>query len=105
MTEPVVISSESMNDSKPVNLLDQKRRNTSQRMGSYETEAERHRLRDLHCRHAPCGIPLWTEYRCERAQPEQTGGSAMGLTEPGWKSDIEKQIFLSGWKRPEGVNI
>ena len=29
----------------------------------------------------------------------------MELTEPGWKSDIEKQIFLSGWKRPEGVNI
>lgn len=27
------------------------------------------------------------------------------LTEPGWKSDMEKQIFLSGWNRPEGVNI
>ena len=26
-------------------------------------------------------------------------------TVPGWKSDIEKQIFLSGWKRPEGVSI
>lgn len=28
-----------------------------------------------------------------------------GFHEPGWKSDIEKQIFLSGWKRPEGVSI
>ncbi len=27
------------------------------------------------------------------------------LTEPGWKSDMEKQIFLSGCNRPEGVNI
>lgn len=27
------------------------------------------------------------------------------LTVPGWKSDIEKQIFRSGWKRPEGVSI
>jgi hypothetical protein len=26
-------------------------------------------------------------------------------TDPGWKSDIEKQIFLPGWKRPEGVSI
>ena len=26
-------------------------------------------------------------------------------TDPGWKSDIEKQILLSGWKRPLGVNI
>ena len=25
--------------------------------------------------------------------------------EPGWKSDMEKQIFLSGWKRPDGVYI
>jgi hypothetical protein len=29
----------------------------------------------------------------------------MMLTVPGWKSDIEKQIFLSIWKRPDGVNI
>ena len=27
------------------------------------------------------------------------------LTEAGWKSDIEKHIFLSGAKRPEGVSI
>jgi len=28
-----------------------------------------------------------------------------GFQEPGWKSDIEKHIFLFGWKRPDGVNI
>jgi hypothetical protein len=28
-----------------------------------------------------------------------------GFQDPGWKSDIEKHIFLSGWNRPEGVNI
>jgi len=28
-----------------------------------------------------------------------------GFQEAGWKSDIEKQIFLSGAKRPEGVSI
>jgi hypothetical protein len=28
-----------------------------------------------------------------------------GFQVPGWKSDMEKQIFLSGWNRPEGVNI
>jgi len=28
-----------------------------------------------------------------------------GFHVPGWKSDMEKQIFLSGWKRPEGVSI
>jgi len=28
-----------------------------------------------------------------------------GFHDPGWKSDMEKQIFLSGWKRPEGVSI
>ena len=32
-------------------------------------------------------------------------GEAGTLTEPGWKSDIEKHIFLFGWKRPDGVNI
>lgn len=26
-------------------------------------------------------------------------------TDPGWKSDIEKHIRLSGWKRPLGVSI
>jgi hypothetical protein len=26
-------------------------------------------------------------------------------TVPGWKSDMEKQILRSGWKRPDGVNI
>jgi len=28
-----------------------------------------------------------------------------GFQEPGWKSDMEKHIFLFGWKRPDGVNI
>jgi len=28
-----------------------------------------------------------------------------GFQVPGWKSDMEKHIFLSGWNRPDGVNI
>jgi deoxycytidine triphosphate deaminase len=28
-----------------------------------------------------------------------------GFHDPGWKSDIEKQILRSGWNLPEGVNI
>jgi len=28
-----------------------------------------------------------------------------GFQVPGWKSDMEKQIFLSGAKRPDGVSI
>jgi len=53
-TDPVVISSDIMKDSKPVNIV-----------------------ATLHA----------------------------GFQEAGWKSDIEKQIFLSGAKRPEGVSI
>jgi hypothetical protein len=54
VTEPVVISSESIKDTRPVNIV-----------------------ATLHA----------------------------GFHEPGWKSDMEKQIFLSGWKRPDGVYI
>jgi len=52
--EPVVISSDSMNDRRPVNMV---------------------------------------------------ATLQAGFQDPGWKSDIEKQIFLSGWNRPEGVYI
>ena len=54
VTEPVVISSESMKESRPVRIV---------------------------------------------------ATLQAGFQVPGWKSDMEKQIFLSGWKRPEGVYI
>jgi hypothetical protein len=54
LTEPVVISSESINDKSPVRMV-----------------------ATLHA----------------------------GFQEAGWKSDIEKHIFLSGWNLPDGVNI
>lgn len=41
----------------------------------------------------------------ERRPVKMVATLQAGFHEPGWKSDIEKQIFLSGWKRPEGVTI
>jgi len=53
-----------------------------------------------HCRDTPRGIPLPIDvsFIFQKRLAEV-------LTEAGWKSDIEKQIFLSDANRPEGVNI
>lgn len=69
--DPVVISSESMNDKRPVRL-----------------DGDQH--------HALKFGEISTHI-VARLQA--------GFHEPGWKSDIEKQILLSGWKRPDGVII
>lgn len=46
-----------------------------------------------HRRHTPCWVPLSNRTLIRHRQPPTTYDT---LTEPGWKSDMEKQIFLSG---------
>ena len=90
-TDPVVISSDIMKDNKPVNL-------------------KRNKVSTCHecCREAGTQTSLQHSTRdstVDRVSPDFRKGSVEALTEAGWKSDIEKHIFLSGAKRPEGVNI
>src|SRR6266852_9340765 len=49
--------------------------------------------RHSHRSNAPCGIPL--EVNQYDQSITRVLGESDGRTEPGWKSDIEKQIFLS----------
>lgn len=92
--DPVVISSESMNERIPVHLFQSTGR------GQFISRRAQLRSTRAHCRYAPGRIPL-----------EATGLSHRTLhttgrrTVPGWKSDMLKHIFLSGWKRPDGVSI
>lgn len=45
------------------------------------------------------------EVRGRLYRPYMVATLQAGFHEPGWKSDMEKHIFLSGWKRPDGVSI
>jgi hypothetical protein len=90
-TDPVVISSDIIKDNKPVNL----------KGGDRE-----HVLRALQSgRDTDIVATLHAGFHCRSTVSFIFRKSVEALTEAGWKSDIEKQIFLSGAKRPEGVSI
>jgi hypothetical protein len=83
-----------------VSAFVRKRKNggESEKAGTWSSDMDTHIVATLHAGfHYNPRNPMSIEDKDEN--------ESKPLTVPGWKSDIEKQIFLSGWNRPEGVII